>query len=194
MSATSDQSEIADEALRKIGRNVVNFQKMEGMLKVLVAGADFSGPIDEIQSIVEKKRKATSKKPMGQLSDEFIKSIYSESDLEESPQDSNKTWISFSFRVENGEKLVPGLRKTHRFIVSERNRLIHKMLTDFDASSTDSCKQLISELDVQADRLRPEYDNLVGLLKNFFEGRKELAKAMLSEEFRSKLDNEEDDG
>ena len=89
MSTTSDQAEFADEALRKIGRNVVNFQKMEGMLKVLVAGAGFSGPI-EIKSIVEKKRKSTDKKPMGQLSDEFIKSIYSASDIEESPQDSQK--------------------------------------------------------------------------------------------------------
>jgi hypothetical protein len=194
MSTASDQSEIADEVLRKIGRNVVNFQKMEGMLKVLVAGADFSGPIDEIKSIVEKKNKSTNKKPMGQLSNEFIKAIYSESDLEESPQESNKTRISFSFRVENGEKLIPELRKTHRFIVSERNRLIHKMLINFDASSTESCEQLISDLDVQAERLRPEYDNLRGLLKNFFEGRKELAKAMLSEEFRAKLENKDNDG
>jgi hypothetical protein len=194
MSTASDQSEIADEVLRKIGRNVVNFQKMEGMLNVLVAGANISGPIDEIKSILEKKKKSTNKMPMGKLSDEFIKAIYSESDLEEPPQDSNKTWISFSFRVENGEKLIHELRKTHRFIVSERNRLIHKMLINFDASSTEICEQLISDLDDQAERLRPEYDNLRGLLKNFFEGRKELGKAMLSEEFRAKLANKENDG
>ena len=96
--------------------------------------------------------------------------------------------------MENGENLIPGLRKTHRFIVSERNRLIHKMLINFDATSDDSCKRLLSDLDVQAERLRPEYDNLLGLLENFYEGKKELAKAMLSEEFRSKLENKESDG
>ena len=37
MSSESDLADLRDQVLRKIGRNVVNFQKMEGMLKFLAA-------------------------------------------------------------------------------------------------------------------------------------------------------------
>jgi hypothetical protein len=41
-------SKLKEIALRKIGRNVVNFQKIEGMLKLLLSQSNFKSPISKI--------------------------------------------------------------------------------------------------------------------------------------------------
>jgi hypothetical protein len=54
-----------DLALRKIGRNVVNFQKMEVMLKFIVTFANFSVPMSQIVEHLQAALKNVRKAPMG---------------------------------------------------------------------------------------------------------------------------------
>lgn len=188
MTEPSENHDLASEALRKIGRNVVNFQKMEAMLKYLVSEASFKGPISEIKNIQEEKREASSRKSMGRLLEEFIASVYSESPHSaEVPENHAGSQIAFSFKVENGASHISEVRKLYGFVVSERNRLIHTMLADFDASSDESCQSLIDCLDEQAKTVRPMYQDLQELGKSLYEGRKRLAKAILSDEFQAKF-------
>lgn len=188
MAKPGNSPDLASEALRKIGRNVVNFQKMEAMLKYLVSEASSQGPIQEVEAMRDAKRQASSRKSMGRLLEEFIATIYSESPRSgELPESQAGSQISFSFKVEDGEKYISEVRKAYGFIVTERNRLIHTMLADFDAGSPESCQSLIDCLDEQARSIHPVFQDLQELGINLYEGRRRLANAILSDEFRSKL-------
>ena len=49
MTSHIELPDLRNEVLRKIGRNVVNFQKMEGMLKLLNSLNCVSGSLSDIQ-------------------------------------------------------------------------------------------------------------------------------------------------
>jgi hypothetical protein len=51
-----------DDVLRKVGRNVVNFQKMEALLKALNAQQSISGSLSELYVLATSARKAVAKK------------------------------------------------------------------------------------------------------------------------------------
>jgi len=169
--------ELKEIALRKIGRNVVNFQKIEAMLKYFVGQSNFKGPINKIAEILEDRKKYVQKQSLGNLTKDYFKSFSSSmDDIHKYPDDRNEAWVSLSIQIENEDGTLPQQKAAFNFLVSERNRLIHKMLAGFDAESTDSCNALIMELDKQDEMIQREYINLQHLLKAFHEAKKELLK------------------
>ncbi|WP_231757225.1 hypothetical protein [Microbulbifer elongatus] len=64
MTKIQNQSAL-DETLKKIGRNVQNFQRMEAMLKFLISHSRLQGAASELQSNHEKAVDAVSKQTMG---------------------------------------------------------------------------------------------------------------------------------
>jgi hypothetical protein len=170
-------SEPKEIALRKIGRNVVNFQKIEAMLKIFVSQSRFKGPVNNIAEILEERKQVVQKQSLGKLTEDYFKSFTSSMEhIHEYPDDRNEAWVSLSVQIENEDGTLPQQKATFKFLVSERNRLIHQMLADFDTESTDSCNDLIKELDKQDEMIQREYTNLQYLLKAFHEAKKELFK------------------
>jgi hypothetical protein len=164
-------------ALRKIGRNVVNFQKIEAMLKKFVSQSNFKGPINTLAEILEDRKQVVQKQSLGKLTEDYFKSFSSSMEhIHKYPDDRNEAWASFSVQIENEDGTLPQQKAAFNFLVSERNRLIHQMLAGFDAESTDSCNALIMELDKQDEMIQREYINLQHQLKALHEGMKELFK------------------
>jgi hypothetical protein len=84
MTEIEHQSEL-DETLRKIGRNVLNFQRMEAMLKFLISHSRLEGTASELKSNRERAIDAVSRQTMGNLIKGFMSSVYSEPDKETAP-------------------------------------------------------------------------------------------------------------
>lgn len=61
-----------DEALRKVGRNIVNLQKMERALKLLIVLSDLKGPISELKVVYEKRLADVEKLTMGRLANKLL--------------------------------------------------------------------------------------------------------------------------
>ena len=70
-----DMCELKELALRNIGRNVVNFQKIEGMLKLLLSQSNFQSPISKFSETLEERKKIIEKKSLGTLAKEHFKSF-----------------------------------------------------------------------------------------------------------------------
>jgi hypothetical protein len=175
-------SELKEMALRKIGRNIVNFQKIEGMLKLLVSHSNFKSPVSKIAETLEERKKNFKKQSFGNLTKEYFKSFAkSVEHAHEVPEDWNESWISLSFKIENEDGSLPQQKAAFSLLVSERNKLIHQMLIGFDPDSTESCNALILDLDKQNEMIQREYTNLQTLLKTFYEARKELLKEYIQE-------------
>jgi hypothetical protein len=101
MNTNQDLSAIRDEVLQKIGRNLVNFQKIELMLKHLIANGQVSGYRNEFQKNQEKKVIDTRKKTLGTLVGEFVETTFqSNNSLSEPTAEHTEPYISFSFSVE----------------------------------------------------------------------------------------------
>jgi len=169
----NDPKEIA---LQKIGRNVVNFQKIEAMLKVFVSENNFKAPINKLEETLEERKQRFEKQSLGKLTEEYFKSFASMESIHNYPDERSEAWMSLSVQIENEDGTLPQQKDAINFLVSERNRLIHQMLAEFNPASTDSCNDLIMELDKQDEMIQREYKNLQYLLKAFHEAKKELFK------------------
>ena len=144
-------NELKEIALQKIGRNVVNFQKIEGMLKFIISRNNFSAPVSKIAELMEKRKKEISRKSFGTLTSQYFKQFYSNNDhIQEAANDKNEGWISLKVKIESESSILPQEKAAFSFLVSERNRLIHQMLITFNPDSKESCATLIKELTAQA--------------------------------------------
>jgi hypothetical protein len=155
--------EVREEALKKIGRNVVNFQKMEAMLKFLNTLQGLSGSAKDLQKAAATAKRSKLRKPFGPLADEFLKSAYS-SNAAAASGAADDVSVSFSFRIEADSVLAAERKKALRSVVRERNQLIHKWLASFDPNSHESCVTLGKALDDQHNRIRPEFEALSALV------------------------------
>src|SRR5690349_10877237 len=99
-------SDARDLTLRKIGRNMVNFQKMEAMLKFLNAQQAMSGSLKDIPELLAKAKRSMAKQPMGQLVEAFVRSAYSNAESTADPQANKEISVSFSFRMELAPELA----------------------------------------------------------------------------------------
>ena len=159
MNQPPNQSEI-DEVLRKIGRNVLHFQRMESMLKFLISRSDLQGSASELKANHEKSVDTVSRQTMGNLVKSFISSVYSGQRPGKEPEvEIKKPYFSFSFKVDADPKHVAKRKAALEEVVNERNALIHQMLAKFDQTSSKSCSEISGLLDAQAERLRPECEN-----------------------------------
>ena len=167
---------------------MVNFQKMEGMLKLLNSQQDLSGPLNNIAKIAEKTSKLVAKQPMGRLVSAFIQSIYSGAEHNAQVQgDPKGVSISFSLRIEPGSELAKERKMALSFVVAQRNKLIHEWLAAFNPNAIESCVELAAALDEQHARMWPEFAILKSLVEALKEHHNELCRYVASDEFLLEL-------
>jgi hypothetical protein len=175
----SPAEDLRNEALRKIGRNILNLQRMERYLKLLVVRINLSGYLPELEKVYQKRLKDVERLPMGVLVDKLTDGLYSTADPNaDSPDDLKGVWVSSTFRIEGGAEQKKAAKKALTLVVKERNKLVHKMLGEFDSASVESCRELIDLLDQQHERIIPHFDGILGLLRSLDESRMKLVEAL----------------
>jgi hypothetical protein len=179
---------IRKEVYRKIGRNVVLFQRLEQMLKFIVATGKVSGSCSELAAKQEQKVKAVRKQTMGPLVGEYLEGTYSGiENLIEAPSGLKEPFIQFGFWLEYSEVDYENKKKTLASVVSERNDLIHQLLPSFNENSIKSCLEIEQFLDQQHKKILPEIEDLKNIIDSFIGGRKRIAEFLASHEGREWL-------
>lgn len=175
----SQADDLRNEALRKIGRNIVNLQRMERYLKLLVVLSDVNGYISALKGVYQNRLRYVKRRSMGKLVDNLIDILYSAADSNaDSPDDLKEAWVSFGFRIEGGAEKKKATKKALTLVVKERNQLVHEMLGEFDSASVESCRALIDLLDQQQERIAPQFDRIMGWLKSLHEGQMKFLEAL----------------
>jgi hypothetical protein len=183
MNTDQDLSAIRDEVFQKIGRNLVNFQKIELMLKHLIANGAVSGYMSELKQIQEKKLEGVKKKTLGTLVGEFVETTFQSGDSSPEPTaELNEPYFSFSFSVGADADFYESKKRELKSLVDDRNDLIHHLLPRFNPESIDSCLEIRDYLDQQRERLIPEYEYLKSVIESLEEGRMASAAYLASEE------------
>lgn len=162
MRAGDESAATREQALQKIGRNLVNFQRMEGMLKFILTVTGTSGPPSETANILRARERATRTAPMGALVEQLARSLLTTPPP--APPEAREAWLSHSISFEGGATEARDWRRQMRAVVRERNRLVHHMLAGFDPGSLESCTALIVELDAQRERVRGSHEELIAMV------------------------------
>lgn len=183
MESELDLTKIRDEVFKKIGRNLVNFQKIERMLKYLILNGRMSGYMSELKENNGRREAAVRKQTMGNLVEQLIENIHSEPDDSlQSTIEPKEPYLSFSFTVNSDPDFYASKKRALKSLVNDRNDLVHHLLPRFNPDSIDSCLEIEQYLDQQRERLIPEYEHLKSLIENLNEARKVTADFLNSEE------------
>lgn len=180
-----DFDDLRNEVLRKVGRNVVLFQRFEVMLKLLVTHGRLSGYACDLQGIKEKQKEKVMNQTLGQVAGQFVENTHRKYEVvdEELPELKEKGMhISFSFNIESDENRYLKTKENLAKIVSERNDLIHCLPLNFNLDTVEGLNGAEQYLDNQRENLLPEYENVRGYLKALDEARKEFAEYIASGE------------
>jgi len=164
------------EAQRKIGRNIMNFQKIEFMLKHLISRSQCHGTISSLASNLEKSESDIHKKSLGLLAKDLFNTVYADSELMEPPADVNEPWISFKFSSETDVSNQNDLKLQLENLINNRNELIHHKLHSIRTNSESNLQELIDFLDQQNEDIIPIFEWLQSLGKSMIDGFSELQK------------------
>ncbi len=186
MVISSELEHARSRALEKIGRNVVNFQRMEAMLRFLATHTNVSGHLDKLEQIQKQNIQAMRKRPMGVLAESFVQSVYEKTGaVPANVEVETGISVSFSFSVVLDKDDLKERRAALGAVVAARNDLIHNWLANLDMSSAESCNQLSRKLDSQQEEIRREYEALRSVVMLFRESLAELGNYLASSEFEA---------
>jgi len=161
-----DLIKIHDEVLRKIGRNLLNFQKIEFILKKIITISHISGHASNLQQNHERRASKINNQMMGNLVGQFFEETLSNSNNLPNPiTELNEPHISISFNLNVDENFYEIKKKELKALVDDRNDLIHHLLPKLDTTSIQSCLEVEQYLDDQRERLIPQYDYLQSIIK-----------------------------
>ncbi|AFY29482.1 hypothetical protein Cyagr_2376 [Cyanobium gracile PCC 6307] len=153
---------IRSEALRKVGRNVVNFARLESGLKILLSLC-ISGSPKDLKRKKRRRIRENHRKTLGNLTMQIVSSLEKGHDnLEDIPENLDDIHISLSFSV-GDDKGSRKFRESLLELVKDRNNLIHHRLAELDSTSVDIYRMVIEYLDEQQKRIIEKLDS-IGIL------------------------------
>jgi hypothetical protein len=134
--------------LRRVGRNLVNAQRIELLMKFLL-GVTFSGPLAEFETRFKKHAEKVSRKTLGTLIPDLAETMSLPGDASVSTRAVNEVWLSSVVNVPMDAQSRDAWRQEWETIRSERNKLVHLMLGSVDFNSIEQCRKLDADLDAQ---------------------------------------------
>lgn len=185
MESELDLTKIRDEVCRKIGRNLLNFQKIELMLKQIITNSRISGSINDLHENHKERAATVQNKMMGRLVGQLTKNILQNSEshpqLETNPTEPH---INIFFKLEMDVESYERKKQELKSLVEDRNDLIHHLLPRFNPDSIESCLEIEKYLDKQQEKLIPEFN----YLKSIIQTMKECVEQITSEEYSKAIE------
>ncbi len=183
------QQNLKDEVLRKIGRNLLIFQQIEVLLKMILGDSRVHGYTHELAVNKEQRAKGIQKDMLGQLFQRYKDEILSDSDEEQQgPSDLSGSWISVSFKTIGDDDFYERQCQTHEMVREERNQLVHHFLPYWQPDSQEHLILAINYLDEQREKILPAWEHLKSVYETFNQARQTHANILASNDFNQRLE------
>jgi len=166
------------DALYAIGRNVVNFQRLERILKQFAMWAPMCATPSTLQSKVEKHRARVDRLSLGKAVKKWIESEFHTTKPNERPRLDQEILIYFKFELPTTPEYFDQLSGELESLAQERNSLIHSDLAQLDFEDEAECTALSIQLNGQNDRII----RATKFLEPILAGMKELAQRLASDQ------------
>ena len=176
-----------DAALRAIGRNLVNFQKLEHCLKALVRTESLAGPLSTLNGKVAARVSKTSQYTLGRAVQEWLRVSTPHNTASPQTRDLFEPWISVSLELPIDLEALTSHREALEALAGERNDLVHLKLAQFNFDSEAECKDLVADLDRQNLRILEQLTFLAPAVKALLELKRLAASPQSMEEMLTSL-------
>jgi hypothetical protein len=161
-----------DEVLRRVGRNVVNFQCIEHLLKQLTAVSVPTGPASTMAARVEKHAATVNTSTMGILAGKLKDTVLTSPPDKAGPDDIDEIWIGIRFSMEVEAEFVDLHDREMQALVEARNDLIHHFLPRWHSATQSGTASALEYLDAQnAEAMR-----MLGRLRGWVQSMEEVSK------------------
>ncbi len=147
----------------RVGRNLANFQTLEHILKELIPTLQVRGTVDEIARNLKSSRKEVKKSGLGDLSEVFHSSVFKAPVDEKPPDEVTEPVFSFTMSIDAPPDWVKATKAKWRKLVTQRNKLVHSQLMEYDFSVSEDCARLCEILDAQNLEICAMLDELARL-------------------------------
>lgn len=182
MSRTETIEEARNLVLQKFGRNLVNLQKLELLLKHLLATNRLDGTATQIEQSVKRRTEKVSRMTLGQVIQELATTLFDNAELaQHQPEHSAEIRIGAKFTLGGGPEAAQKWKDDLSEILNERNQLVHHMFAGFNPDSVENCHAIELELDRQRERLIPVYNHIQSLVITHREAMQEILKQLPDE-------------
>ena len=172
-----------DAVLRKIGRNLLLYQQIEGHLKFVLANARASGTLNELAQSKEERERKITKKMLGHLVEQFVADILSDDVVPPTePAQLDKPWMAFSFRFEMDLPARESHRESWALMVEQRNDLVHHFLDRMRPDTLEVFSNADAYLEEQYQKALPTFHQFAAFSRSLQEGIKQFAEYLQSEE------------
>lgn len=154
--AVTDRKEatpLQKNALASLGRNVLHFHRLESQMKLLALFCEFQSPVDEFTANYKKMAERVRVKTLGMVVSELHESLYGKPPDLQTAKGITEASLTIGFRVDADTNYINRQKQKLNDLVAERNQLIHHDLAGFDPTSADSCRDWITRLDQQNERI-----------------------------------------
>jgi len=180
---------LKNEVHRKVGRNIILFQKIELILKVLLARGQISGYASELNTVLEQRVTTIGKQTMGQVVKCLFENIIS--NPEEStnkPEELKEPWVSFDFRIQGDGIFYEEQKNVLALVVAERNELVHHLLPKWDFNSVEGGRATEQYLDQQHEKILPKFEYLKAQVNALVRSMKDCGDFLASDECEKQLE------
>lgn len=181
-----------DDALRKVGRNVVNFQKLEQALKALVRLSSSTGSKSNPRPIFPRQTKRLKRAGLAEVVSQFNRALYEDASTTEAAAAATEVRFSNTLRLELDSN-AEAQRKELAALARERNRLVHLDLFAIDFSSEAACLELCDRLDAQNHRILGYLEFVRSIRDTHVMALQALVAYVESDEFLNLLTSDEAD-
>lgn len=155
MESEKDLTALQSQVMHKIGRNLLNFQRIEHILKLLISNSRISSDINTFEKNYKKRAKKFHKNMMGILVKVFLKNILVKAgELSESATETPKEFTT-SFAMEVDADFYKLKEQSMGLMIKDRNDLIHHLESRLNLTSIESCLEVEQYLDQQRERVIP---------------------------------------
>ena len=154
-----------DTVLRNFGRNIVNLQRLEQILKALASIQPLNGTFAKIKDDIEKSRKKTLGYTLGQAVNVWVESLDDSRPAKVVIDDLFDITMrsSFDFGFDSETKALHAERLSE--LLAYRNGLIHSGLAKVDFESESELKTISVELDLWNAKIIEQIEFLAPILR-----------------------------
>ena len=154
-----------DVALRAVGRTVVNFQRLEHVLKGLTRLGPAAGALSTVLRDIERRAEEASSFTLGRAIQAWMGIIASDGPPHERTNDLFEPTLRGTFRLEGDVEALNAHGEALKGLLESRNRLIHGDLVQFDWDSREACEALVERLNGVNEAIAPQIDFLAAINK-----------------------------
>lgn len=181
---SSNLKQIHDEVLRRVGRNLLLFQGIEGLLKFLLSRHKVGCRPKDFRGHLQERIEAVSGTMLGHLVQKYVTEVLRDAGTEVAEEESPADCMTFSLKISGDTNFIEAMRRDMKLMTEQRNELVHGFLARWQVDSQDKLEETLEYLDAQREKVLPMHEHLKSVAEQLVDSWQEFIDFLKSDEYQ----------